>query len=208
MSKTLNLRQEILRKSIHLLTISLPIFYIILGRPISLIVFLILALFVVFIDIFSKEGKFLHSIVYYLLGDLIRDHEKDNRWWKLNGASWVTISAFFSFLIFPEKLAITGFVILVLADPAAAILGKKFGKENNLGKSFVGSVAFFTMAIVVVMLINYLFKYGTNFMYIGLVSTFFATIAEAYSKKLLLDDNISVPFSFSISYLIIESIFL
>jgi dolichol kinase len=205
-SNRLSIKQEILRKLIHLLTFSLPLFYLLADRTTGLIGLFAVFLITTFIDIFSKEDRFLNKFIFKYLGNIIRDHERDPRWWKLNGASWVTISAFLVFLIFPKMVAFSGFMILVFGDPAAAIIGKRLGKKNHLGKSWVGTFAFIITSIVVVFLIKQYFNLDNIFLLMSSVSSIIAGLIEAYSGKLNLDDNISVPFSFCVSYLILERI--
>lgn len=81
-------------------------------------------------------------------------------------------------------------LIMTLADPAAALFGKRFPKGKfavgSEYKTIVGSLAFFIVAF----LINFLLLPNPNFLFLMLIPLV-ATLAEAFTGKGL--DNLTIP---------------
>jgi dolichol kinase len=153
---------------------------------------------VITLDLLSKKGRIFHKIIFKYFGSMLREHEKKDGF-VLNGASWVLISAVLIFFIFPKILAVTSFTILIISDLAAALIGRRFGKHSLFDKSWEGTFAFFISASLVV-IIYWLSLPDLNYFFLvfGILASAIAGFTEAVSKVLKIDDNISVPTSFSI----------
>lgn len=85
----------------------------------------------------------LNRVLYSKLKPLLKVTE-DRR---VTGATYVAISALISFLLFDEHVAIVALFFLSLGDPAAALVGGRIGGWRVFGKSPIGSVAFFIVAL-------------------------------------------------------------
>jgi dolichol kinase len=128
---------------------------------------------------------------------MIRKHEL-NEDFKLNGASWVLLSAVFCILVFPKIITVTGFTILIISDISAALFGRKFGKHKIFGKSYEGTLAFIVTAIGAVLFIGYGVSAPWTFFVMGIIAAVVAGIAELISKQIHVDDNLSIPISIGI----------
>ena len=194
---SINYRDEVVRKLIHLCSLSIPIIYYFVSKTTAIIILSIVSFTALIIDIsryFSPiAGKFFYSI----FGFLLREHELDIRKKNLNGATYVLISALLCVVIFPKILFITAFSILIISDSVAALIGRKYGRHKFLSKSLEGTLAFFVSAIIVVLFTPKV--EGLFFEYlIGIIAAAFGAIVENISFGFA-DDNISVPLSIGLS---------
>ena len=187
--------QEILRKLIHLASLSIPIFYSFFGSYTTMMFILPMTFISLFVDVFSRKGRFLEPIFNKYFGSMMRAHEK-SKFITLNGASWVLLSACFVFVLFPKYIAITGFSILIISDGFAAIVGRSLGRIKFLQKSLEGSMAFILSAALVVFYVYKFYGLEQDFLTVGLWAAIATGIVEALSKELGLDDNIAIPMTF------------
>jgi dolichol kinase len=87
--------------------------------------------------------------------------------------------------MFDRPIAVAALAFIMAGDPAAAIVGRKWGRHKYGNKSFEGSLAFLIAALIVTWLAP-----GLP-LKIGIVGAFVATVVEAVSSGV--DDNASVP---------------
>ncbi len=190
---TINYRDELLRKLIHLCSLSIPVIYYYTSTPTAILILSILTFFAVVLDVFRYLHPSLGKIFYMFFGFLLRKHEMDNKKKNLNGATYVFISALICVIIFPKMLVITAFTILIVSDSIAALIGRKFGKTPFLYKSLEGTLAFFLSASIVIFLTpkieHSIMEYG-----IGILAAAVGAITENISYGIA-DDNLSIPIS-------------
>lgn len=190
---TINYKDEVVRKLIHLCSLSIPIVYYFIPRKDALLILVLLTVLVISIDLLRYFSPITAKIFYSLFGFLLRKHEKDNNKKALNGASYVLLSATICVFLFPKIFFITAFGILIISDSMAALVGRKFGKHKLFQKSFEGTLAFFISAIIVVLITPKIT--GDIFEYlIGFFAAFVAAIVENISYGWI-DDNLSIPIS-------------
>lgn len=187
--------QELLRKSIHMVSLSIPIVYTFVDKETALCILIPLTIIFLTFDILSKFNKTIRQFVYFLFGKMLRQHETGEKF-VLNGASWVLISAVICILVFPKLITVVSFTILIISDLFAALIGRKFG-QHKLGKnkSWEGSIAFVVTALIVVIIYGVLFDAPMIYFVAGFFAAIVSAIFEAYSPMLQLDDNLSIPIS-------------
>lgn len=195
--KQISYQQELLRKAIHLCSLSIPVVYYMTDFEIAMYFVVPVFCIVLLIDLLSKRGMPLHNIVYKYFGAMFREHEMRSGL-MLNGASWVLISALLTIIIFPKILAITSFTILIISDLSAALIGRRFGKHPLFDKSWEGTFTFFITAVAVVYVIYSLEDNGYLFLLFGVFASAITAFTESASSILKLDDNLAVPAIFSI----------
>ncbi|OGU11983.1 MAG: hypothetical protein A2X61_12345 [Ignavibacteria bacterium GWB2_35_12] len=184
--------QEVLRKSIHLMSLSIPITYTFIPQSIGLSILIPLTILFIVIDVLSKKRNKAQFFVRLIFGRMLRRHEVEKEY-TLNGASWVLISATIGILVFPKILFVTGFSILILSDIAAALFGRKFGKTPLFDKSWEGTSAFIIIAFFIVSFIGYMTSAPWTFFVFGFISAFLGGMVEAASRMMKVDDNITIP---------------
>jgi dolichol kinase len=193
---TIDYRFEIVRKGIHLFSLSIPIIYFFISRQTALYLLLPITTVFIGIDTARHYNPTIARWFYQWFGWLLRRHETDKNQKRLNGASNVLISASLCVLLFPKVIAINAFTILIISDTTSALVGRRFGRHRFLGKSLEGSLAFFISAVVVVLIapkVSYIpAEYG-----IGIIAAALGTIVEALPIRI--DDNLSIPLSVGFS---------
>jgi dolichol kinase len=183
-------RIELIRKSIHLCSISIPIFYFYTPRSVALAVLVPVTLVFVAVDIARYYHRPLEAWFNKTFGRLLRSRETSRDKKRLNGATYVLIAATLAVLIFPKIIAVTSFMILIISDLTAALVGKRLGRHRFFGKSLEGSAAFFLSALLVVGFLPKI-EYRAGEYAIGAVAALAGALVEALPVEI--DDNLSIP---------------
>lgn len=202
---TIHYRDELVRKLIHLFSLSIPVIYYFIPTKTSITILASLTVFALLIDGGRFVSKSFAKLFYKLFGFLLRKHELDDQKKNLTGATYVLLSALICALMFPKVIFVTAFTILIISDTMAALIGRKFGKRKFLRKSFEGTLSFFISASIVVLFTPKIGNFTMEYV-IGLVAAFVGAIVENISYGFA-DDNLSIPISTGITmwvlYLII-----
>jgi len=98
-------------------------------------------------------------------------------------STWYTLGIVLAVAIFPRPAAVSGILVLALADPAASYLGRRFGRTAWLGGTIEGAIVF---AMVCFAVLTY--RHGPL---VALVVSLILPLVERRSWPL--DDNLSVP---------------
>jgi dolichol kinase len=183
-------RSEVIRKGIHLLSVVIPILYFLTPRYTALMISALLTILALALDLTRNYYPPFATRFNVVFGRLLRRHESDPEAKRLNGGTYVLIAATLSILIFPKLIAITAFIVLIVSDLSAALVGSKFGRTPFLGKSLEGSLAFFLSGLVV-MAATPKIEYLAGEYAIGVAALLAGTIVEALPVEV--DDNLSVP---------------
>ena len=184
---------EVLRKSIHLCSLAIPVTYYFISKELALSILVPIMLAFGVVDVLRIFHEPTGRLYDRYLGFLLRRHERFDAGRKLNGATWVLLSAVLCILVFPKVIFVTAFAILIVSDTAAALVGRRYGRHRFLGgKSLEGSSAFFMSALLVVLLAPKLEYLPLEYV-IGLTSALFGAVVEAL--PIPLDDNLSIPLS-------------
>jgi dolichol kinase len=185
-------RIELIRKSIHLCSHSIPILYLNVQKNVALAVFIPLTAIFLAVDIARYYHGGVEAWFYGTFGWLLRRHESDKVHKTLNGATYVLVAATLCIFFFPKIIAVTSFSILIISDITAALVGRRFGRHRFLAKSLEGSSAFFLSALLVVAATPKL-EYSAAEYLIGVVAAAVGAVVEALPVKL--DDNLTIPIS-------------
>ena len=185
------LTQEIIRKSLHLSNLIIPLFLYTYDRHLTLSILLPLTIIFLIIDILRIKNAYIKKLYNTFFKSITRDSENNS----LTGASYVFISSSLVILLFSKSLAIASLMIMSISDTLAAIIGRLYGSIHINGKTLEGSIAFFLSSVAIVSIFPKL-----NLL-TAIISVIIATITELYSA---VDDNLSVPISFSLSYILID----
>ncbi len=125
---------------------------------------------------------------YY--GPIAHPHE----WNQVNSATWYATALVILAATGSALLCLVAVAVLTFADPAAALIGRRFGRTKLVnGRSLEGSATFFvvgTAAATLVALFGVGLPLGTS-LAVGAGASFVAALAELFSRRI--DDNLSVP---------------
>jgi dolichol kinase len=188
---------ELARKIIHICSLSIPIGYYYLSYKTTLSILLPLTTVAFLVDYGRYYIPFLNKFFNWLVGPILRPHERDKSKKLISGGSFVLISACFCIIVFPKIIAITAFSILIISDAASALLGRRFGKHHFLDKSLEGTIAFIISAWIVVAITPKVIGAWQEIV-LALFAALIGGIIEAASVTLHADDNFSVPISVGI----------
>ena len=194
---TENFHFELHRKLFHGCSIIFPLMYLFIPRMYISIFLLMLLILTIYID-FSRHLRLdIRSFVDKFFGRLIRASEAHGTF-KLSGASFMMAGFFITAVLFPKTLTITSWLILIISDPLATLVGIKIGKQTQTGKSIEGSVAFLGSAILIGIVCYIFIGYHTSF-FIIIISCICTTLVEYYSKLINIDDNLLIPLTYALS---------
>ena len=187
---------EFVRKSIHICSLSIPIVYYFVTKATALWILIPLALVLGASDFLRFRVPAFGAAYSKLFDWLLRSHERDHDQKRLNGATYVLLSAIICIWLFPKVIFITSFAILIVSDTLAALIGRRYGRVRFLKKSRAGSLAFFFSAVGVAALTPKL-NYDLVEYFIGFAGALVGTMVESLSTSI--DDNISIPLTIGIA---------
>ncbi len=190
-------KNELVRKSVHLLILLIPLTYTLLGKWQSLLVFAPLTIIFVSLDYSRRTSQQAQIIFLKLFSKVLRQHELQGD--KLCGASWTFLATCICFFLFKPEIAVTAFVILAVSDTCASLIGKSFISAPFFEKSFAGSMAFFISAIIVLFICGNIYHTRLWFYLFGAFAIICTTIIEARPSLFKLDDNFTIPISFALT---------
>ena len=172
---------ELLRKSIHLSGLTLPVIYLFLDKPRMLIFVGVLTGFAFIVELMKWLSSGFADLFFRILAPLLRSHERKGA---VTGATYYLMSAFLCILFYAKTLAIVCIFFMVLGDMAAALVGKKWGRTKLLGsKSLEGSAACFIVCVAIALVqLNPI---------IAVIGASVATFVELMPFPI--DDNLTVP---------------
>jgi dolichol kinase len=185
---------ELIRKGIHISSLSIPIIYYFIAKSTALTILVPLTLLFLLSDVARLLHPSVGRLYHRLFGFLLRTHERNDRGRRLTGATYVLLSATLCIWLFPKVIVLTAFAILIISDTSAALIGRKFGRHPLGGKTVEGSTAFFVTALLVVAVAPKIAYIPTEYL-IGTIAALVGTFVEAFSVGI--DDNLSVPLSIS-----------
>lgn len=189
---------ELIRKGIHMSSLAIPVVYYFITRETALSILIPLLLLFGISDLARIFIPSFGSFYERWFGFLLRRHElAEQGHRRLNGATYVLLSATLCVWLFPKMIVLTAFAILIVSDTAAALVGRKFGKHRLVqNKSIEGTTAFFISALIVVAIAPKV-QYLPLEYFIGAVAALVGAVVEAVSGEMI-DDNLSIPLSIAL----------
>lgn len=140
-------KDEIKRKTFHILTLIYVAAYWFLPKNIVLMGLLIAVIIVLLGEFIRARNEKFNVFILKVLGGVHRESETH----KISGLPWTLSGAFLTILLFPEKtFVLASFLYLAFGDACAALFGKAYGKHKiYAGKSLEGSIACFVACLIV-----------------------------------------------------------
>ena len=183
MSEVLSIKDELLRKLIHICSSVFAYALFFLNQKTVCLIVGLGAILILSFELLRSQYPLVNQIFIKMLGKVTRNFEKT----ELTGASYVMIASFIVLLpIFHIHVCILSILIMSYSDTAAAIIGKKYGKTKIFNKTLEGSVAFLLTSFIIA-----LAMYPQIDLKVSLIAIIVATIVEML--PLNIDDNFSVP---------------
>lgn len=202
-------RKECQRKLVHLAGLWLPIAYVWMERGDMLLLVAALTVFTVLWDAGRHHLPWLERAFARCFGSLLRTHEQQ----RLSGASYVMLASLLTVWLFPKPFAITAIAILAVADTAAALVGRRWGRHKLTGgKSWEGTAAFFLSSVVTMLVIGYLAGRAGGmetvilFLLAAIPVSLAATFAELIAPFLKIDDNFTIPLAAGLMFQLVYGV--
>lgn len=175
-------RDEVWRKLLHLLALSIPIGYHFVPRLAAILIPLGCCAVSVVVDVARIRGWTIQRVWRRLTDPIVRPKERSS----FTGATHILASGWLCPLLFSVPAAAMGMSTIILGDVAAALVGRRWGRRRYLNnRSYEGSAAFLGAAIIGSVLIP-----GVP-IGIALSAALLGTIVEGLSQRI--DDNLTVP---------------
>lgn len=182
---------ELTRKLIHYASAAIPIGYLFIDKNIVLLILGTLLVLMAVFELLKYKSNIMHSVYVKYFKHMLREHEYDRSKFRLNGATWVIFASIFCVILFPKLIAVTGLLMLTFADSTSALLGRIYGKKQYApNRSYVGTVTFLIVGVIIVMLAPKYFG-GIKEYVIAFIAVAVTTVADALS--LPVDDNFTIP---------------
>lgn len=180
---------EIGRKTLHLFALVIPLGMWVLGMPAALYVLGVCAAVAVAADVTRAFSPAVNEWIRWIFGPLMREKELPETGTNviLNGATCVLVGALLLAVIFPLRVAVPVLTMTMLADAAAALVGRGLGRHSwgSLSATVEGSTAFVITGVSVMALFPALAFLPAA------ASVLVAAVVEAL--PLPVNDNIRVP---------------
>lgn len=184
----------------------IPALYLQIEHHTGIMILLAMTLTSLTIDVLLHYHGTTRRLMLRFFGPMLRPHERTSERFLLTGASWVLIAATLTFALFPKVVSVTAFTVLIVSDTVAALIGRRFGSRRFFDKSLVGSVSFAVSAVLVVIFYGQLFAAPGSFVACGVLASLVSAAVEAGSTRLKVDDNLSIPFSFAITMVLLHNV--
>ncbi|ABV74015.1 DNA primase [Rickettsia canadensis str. McKiel] len=182
------------RKIFHLSAIIFPLLYLFIPRTAITLLLFIITVITLYLDVSRHNNVRISEFVTRFFSKVIRPQENHSSC-VLSGISFMMLGFFLTALLFPKNLVICSWLILIISDCLAALIGVKIGNSLSNGKSMAGSITFLVSAMFISILVYFYLGYNTSF-FIIIISCIGATVAEFYSKDLRINDNLSIPLAY------------
>lgn len=176
-------RTEIVRKTIHVgASLIAAGVLLALGHPAGAVVLAGAALVALLIEVARQLSPTAAAAFGSAVGPLLRPAEHG----RITGATTLALGCAIAAAAFPVTEAVAGILFAGLADAAAAVIGRRWGRVRYAGgKSLEGSGAFFGCVLLITMAVA-----GTGVAAAALVALVL-TLIEAI--RLPIDDNLYLP---------------
>ncbi len=187
-------RQEVFRKLIHLSSLWMSLFILLLPKWWAFSVFAVVLVLVVVIEVgYNRNWPLVHPLYHFFFSKMMRAKEPGQKF-QFSGGPPVLLAACMSVLLFAKPYAFCALTIMLLSDTAAALVGRRWGvtKFKN-GKSMEGTLAFILVGWLVIVITGICMNFTGREFAFGLAAVFLASIAECHNKKIRIDDNFSIP---------------
>jgi dolichol kinase len=139
-------RVQPLRKLIHLGGAAFPLLYLVTLRQVVLIIALVALALTITIEWGRQRWLALERLFEGLIGPAMRQGEET----RPTAGLWAMLGILITLLAFERHLAIPAMLYAQLGDPAAEIVGRRWGRHRlPNGKSLEGSLAYLTVSLAV-----------------------------------------------------------
>ncbi len=172
---------EILRKWVHMGSAIIPFGFWLIGPELALPLLAAATVTVILGEVWRLNTQQGARIYQRYLGAMIRPHELR----RPTGGVYLLVGTLAAALLFPTPIAILAMLFLCIGDPAAALIGMRYGRIRIGSKSLEGALACLMVCLSIALLA------GVNGA-TAVVGAVAATLAELIPWTFV-DDNLAIP---------------
>ncbi len=173
---------ELHRKAIHLSSLIIPLgYYLIPSEETSRLLLLVAAVMAIIVEAVRLNEPRIGRLTFRMAGALLREQEKTG----LFGSTYLILGALLCAHSFERPVVVAVMLFVILGDPAAALVGRAYGRVKVFGKTLEGAIACLVVCIPAGMLVP-----GVPFNAV-LAGALTATAFELL--PIPLDDNLRIP---------------
>jgi len=140
----------------------------------------------------------------FFLGKIAHPHEHH----RVNSSTWYASALAVLALCSSPMATSLGVIILALADPVAAMVGRRFGRVSlRSGRTLEGSLAFFVvgaLASVAVLAVFYPALRPAAVLLVSVTASVFGALTELFSGRL--DDNFTIPLGSALGAMLVSGL--
>ena len=142
-------------------------------------------------ELTRRRSRRVNDLLMWVFGPVAHAHEA----WRINSATWFSTALLAVALMGSPTAALVGFLVLGWADPAAGIVGRRFGRTRLVhGRSLEGTTTFAIVGTVVAFVALWLWHpelTPLQALLVALAGAVPAAVAELYARRI--DDNLAIP---------------
>ncbi len=173
---------ELIRKSIHMSSLIIPVSVLFLDLRWIRLILLVLTLVAFIVEWARFNWSPFRTFFRQCVGSLLRKHEEK----RLTGATCLLISSTVAVFAFNNWIIMTSLFFLMISDAMGALIGRFCGRiriaEN---RTLEGSLAFLVSGLIVVYFVP-----GVR-LEIAIPGVIVASLVEVFIRQI--DDNIAIP---------------
>ena len=193
-----SLKQELLRKLIHLSSFWIVGLVWFLPRVWSILALSVITAFVLMTEYEAYKNSICARIYRVLFSPVLREKEKGDVF-GFSGAPYVLVAALLLVIIMPKAVAMFALSVLLVSDSSAAIVGRAVGRHKLLGKkTFEGTAAFLLTGMIICFLFNWGFELPIGIAFVGVC---LGCLGDLFNEKVYIDDNLSIPLLTALPFL-------
>jgi len=121
--------------------------WVVPSRPMALAALSLVLLALLLLDFVRLRDPRTNALFFRVFKPLVSPREAQ----KTASSTWYVVGILTALILFPVPVVIPGILVLALADPAASVLGRLWGR-HRLGKGSVEGTAIFSVVAFLVLL--------------------------------------------------------
>ena len=182
--------QELCRKLIHLSSLWMVAAMALLPRwPLAVFFGSCFVLNVLLERAYVLRVPVLTGLYRFFFGRMLRRAPEPDQW-IVSGGPYVWAAAAMALALFPSAIAATALAVMLLADTAAALIGRRWGRHKTVnGKSWEGVGAFVVTGWLVLAAAVVAAGWPRPMWVAGVVGVAAAAVAEHFLNQIRVDDN-------------------
>jgi len=202
MNREIDIKYEIYRKLIHIISTIIPVLYFLTSKEFILTLVGTGTALMVLIDVSKRYSRPIGSLYKMVFVRILREDEREFGKKLFTGGTYYAFGILLSLVFFTMEIAAASILIMIWSDTLAALAGRMFGRiKIYRRKTLEGSATFFASGALILFILS-VFLSGFPSLLLASVALFITTLAELFLDKL--NDNLTIPlvFGFTLTILI------